>query len=916
MPSLLFSQFYFGKNKVHYETFDWNILETEHFKVYFHDQGEWLAEIAAHYVEESYDELENQFNHHIFKKIPLIIYNSPNYFTQTNVIPQILPENVAGFTEFYKGRMVIPFDGSLSDFLRVVQHELVHVFTYSKLTAVLRDHRKMTLYGPPLWFTEGLAEYWSRPWSSEADMMIADLMISGSFIDYDNIYAISGTFLMYKVGESLCKFISEEYGDDKILLIFENWWKEKSFERVVRYTLGKPLKQVFEDWQYSLKKRYFPTMADGDYPGKFSSRRSDRGFFVKPIIAEYATDTGVVQEIVYKANQLGYSGIYKRALNGHERGHESDEHVVLKGERSSKFESLHLMRSSISSNKMGELVFASRSYDRDALYFLDLKTGDIERTEKFDNLVSVVSPAISPDGSLVAFAGAKKNGRFDIYIYDVSRRELKQYTNDIYNDRDPSFSPDSKKLVFDSDRGTYGEDGFSNIFELDLQSGQLRQLTFGRNNDLSPNYSSDGNWLLFSSDRAGRTNIYALDSVGELYKIGNTVTGCFDPKFSPNDSLIVFSAFQEYGFQIYTMPFADSLLQPVARERPVYASWQPEKVDGKQISGIVKYETDYSLDIAQSAVAYDAVYGSVGGVQVGLSDMLGNRQYHFLIYNTSQEKSSFLSSFNVAATYLNRAHRLNYAYGLYHFYDEYDDPAEGLFSERIYGGMGTLSYPFSKFRRIETSLFIRRSEKDLYFPGTFRDAWLATLYLSYVKDNSIWDYTGPLDGSRYIVTAGYTFDMKSGSAFNRLFMIDLRKYFRLGKYSAFASRAWWYTSSGKEPQRLYFGGSWNLRGFDRREWYERNILLFSNEIRFPLINQLHIGLPVGAIGFTGIRGALFFDVGSAWGDKFDRFYGSFGTGARVALGYLMVLRFDFSRTTDFIKISPRWNFDFWFGWNF
>ncbi len=70
------------------------------------------------------------------------------------------------------------------------------------------------------------------------------------------------------------------------------------------------------------------------------------------------------------------------------------------------------------------------------------------------------------------------------------------------------------------------------------------------------------------------------------------------------------------------------------------------------------------------------------------------------------------------------------------------------------------------------------------------------------------------------------------------------------------------------------------------------------------------------MAFRGIRGALFFDVGSAWDDQFDQFYGSFGTGFRVNLGYVVQLRFDFARTTDFHTISPRTDFDFFFGWNF
>ena len=90
----------------------------------------------------------------------------------------------------------------------------------------------------------------------------------------------------------------------------------------------------------------------------------------------------------------------------------------------------------------------------------------------------------------------------------------------------------------------------------------------------------------------------------------------------------------------------------------------------------------------------------------------------------------------------------------------------------------------------------------------------------------------------------------------------------------------------------------------------------SNELRFPLIDDLLIGFPFGGFGLRGIRGALFFDVGSAWDDHFDQLLGSFGTGFRVALGYFVVLRFDFSRTTDFKTVSPRTDFYFFFGWNF
>ena len=115
-----------------------------------------------------------------------------------------------------------------------------------------------------------------------------------------------------------------------------------------------------------------------------------------------------------------------------------------------------------------------------------------------------------------------------------------------------------------------------------------------------------------------------------------------------------------------------------------------------------------------------------------------------------------------------------------------------------------------------------------------------------------------------------------------------------------------------------------MRGYDRRRFYNRNIVFSSNELRYPLIDNLHIGFPIGGIGFQAIRGAIFFDAGYITDDKFhffddvffDKLLGSFGTGFRVSLGRFIVLRFDFARTTNFKTVDPHTDFDFFFGWNF
>jgi len=153
--------FSFGRNKVQYTEFDWHVLKTEHFDVYYYPEMEELARIGAQYAEESYIHLIQKFNHNVSLRIPLVFYSSHLHFEQTNISSGLIPEGVGGFFEFLKGRVVIPFNGSLAQFHHVIRHELVHVFMHSKVNRILLDHRIAQDRLPPLWFTEGLAEYWS-----------------------------------------------------------------------------------------------------------------------------------------------------------------------------------------------------------------------------------------------------------------------------------------------------------------------------------------------------------------------------------------------------------------------------------------------------------------------------------------------------------------------------------------------------------------------------------------------------------------------------------------------------------------------------------------------------------------------------------------------------------------------------------
>ena len=923
-----YGQYYFGQNKIQYTDFNWQVLTTQHFEIYFYAEEKEMAEIGANCAEESYRFLENKFNHRLVKKIPLVIYSSPNYFAQTNVIPSLLPENVAGFTEFLKGRMVIPFDGSYSRFARVIQHELVHTFVLHKIPYVMRAHRRYNYGGLPLWIEEGLAEHWSRNWSdghpsgwdSEADMMIRDLVISGRFLRLEDIYQVYGSYLMYKIGEAFCAYLAQEYGDDKIGLLFENLWKADDFSEVFRLTFNQSLKDIWNEWEYSLKKKYFPGIETKDLPDHVSTRLTFDGINIKPDPVFWSDK----EWVVFKSNKLGYSSINMMSSDGEKK----KSITLVKGERSSRFESLHLLKSKIGVSKDGRIAFVSKSHENDVLYVYDLTQRKIIHKNKFQNLIELSSPSWSPDYEKVVFVGVTKNGYSDLYLYGFKSELLTALTSDIYEEKDPSWSPDGKRIVFSSDRGQSGEDGFLNLFLFDLDFNKITRLTSGAHNDLSADWSPDGRSLVFSSDRNGFYDLYLMsldpgNDSSQIKPLTSLLTGGFDPSFSADGKTVFFTAYENYGYQIHkinlktdTSEYAKTSEGESLDTNAILVSWMPRKIEGGQKTGAVKYKNRLSFDIAQSVISYDAVYGTVGGFQAAFTDMLGNHQYFFLLGNSANSTSDFLSSFNFGVTYVNKTHRLNYGYGFYHLKDQYYDEIYGFYTERQYGGLALASYPLSKFKRVEASFFLRQSERENYIVEGKREAFLSTNYLSWIWDTSIWDYVGPIDGTRFNLTLGLTWSLNNSETYNKLVLCDLRKYIRIRKNSCFATRVMGFSSDGKEPQRLYLGGSWSLRGYGRQAFYGKRLILLSNELRYPLIDNLSIGFPFGKISFRAIRGALFFDAGNAWEDKFDQLYGSFGIGARVSLGYVIALRLDIARRTDFKKINSKTDFDFFFGWNF
>ncbi len=965
---IVHAQYHFGRNKIQYEDFDWQVLKTEHFDIHYYPEMQELAEHGAYFAEEVYKELESKFNYSLNHRVPIIFYSSNLHFKQTNTFPGFIPDGVGGFFEFLKGRVVIPANGEIAKFRRVIRHELVHVFTFLKSFRVLKEYRIPLTQRMPLWFTEGLAEYWSGEPDYQHEMVLRDALFSNYFVPLENMFMIRGTFQMYKQGEAICRFISEEYGEEKLLRIIDNIWKHKDFRKVLELTLHQDFDEIAANWDAWIKSQYYPILQETVPPALATDPIAVRGFSSKPTYYEKSDGT---RNVYYIGNRTGYTNLYHRTVDSlyHPTSKES---ALIKGERDNRFEAFHFFESRISISKEGKLAFVTKSGENNSVHIYDLEGDFLEGSFQFSDLMAIYSPTWSPDGKRIAFSSIERGGFSDLYIFTLADGTLEKLTDDVYDERDPAWSPDGNSIVFSSDRTGTGKNGAYNLFMFDVNERSIHYVTHGDHHDFSPQWSPDGKHVLFTSVRKDSTGKYGAQDMWvidmdatlgtppavattsfsptnrfwdqpfttrEAKRLTNITTAAFDPVWT-KDQQIIFTSFERHGFSIRTLAGVDSLITHpkdviehnlAAKE----SHWEYAKISDGNGATSVPYKRKYSLDIAQGQVSQNHIFGTYGGALISFSDLMSNDRWYITVYNLGRTRQDFLRSMNVAINRVQFHKRANFSYGLFRYggerYDITDPDAPTAFPyvfETMYGVNAGVSYPISMFKRIEVSSSISTSHREIPVSRIDRKAVLLSNALSLVHDNTLYGMNGPMDGWRANLTLAYTTDIRYSNVSYYTLMGDFRHYWRITPQITFASRAMGRMNHGREARLFILGGSWDLRGKRLYSVRGKKMWFTSHELRFPIMNYPSLLIPVLApFGIANLRGAAFFDAAHAWNDGYydvnreinvGETLGAAGFGLRMNMFGSFVFRYDigYQYTDGFRTRSDKLFKQFFFGYDF
>jgi Tol biopolymer transport system component len=867
---------YFGRNKVQYDKFDFKIMKTQHFDVYFYPEMEEAANLSARMAERWYERLSRIFNHKLKGRQALILYASSSHFQQTTTISGIIGEGTGGVTESFKRRIILPVGGSLTATDRVIGHELVHAFQYDITSQNRTGYAGATpgIARLPLWFVEGLAEYlsigsidphtamWMRDVTQRKELPAVKKL--------DDPYK----YFPYRYGQSIWAYITGKYGDEAVASLMKQVSRVGELEATMQRVLNTNFETLTKEWHQAMNDTYNP-IAEKTRLVEKSSRplfvaTEEKRLNVSPALSPdgskivFLSSRDLFSIDMYLAD-AGTGKIIRRLVKT-----ATDPH----------FDSLQFLNSSGSWDSEGKrFVFGGITKSEPVLVVVNTETGEREKETVFKKLGEILNPTWSPDGRYVAFS-ALDGGLSDLFLFDLETDELKKLTDDPFSDLYPSWSPDGRTIAFVTDRFTSDLSVLSigdfQMALMDPDSGDIERVRgFVGAKNINPQWAPDSKSLFFMSDRNGISNVYRLDLASkEISQVTNLYTGISGiTAESPALSIaqetghMAYSVFSDNNYSIYAIdsfellagekPNGDfgeilpSLLPPRKRgegeviallSNPLYGLPEEEEFE------VADYKPKLVLDYvspSQMAVGTDrfGMYAG-GGILLNFSDMLG---YHNVFtmaqVNSRVEDSALLAGYQNTRKRLNWGaviQRIPYVYGgiAMGYGDYFGQPAlleeEYIFRQVNYQASVFAFYPFNQSRRFELSagyrlidyqqevrtraytldgFFIDQLKQELDAPDSLYYGFFTA---AFVYDSSFFGATAPILGQSYRIE--YTPYFGGNLNFSSI-LADYRRYFMPARPFTLAFRIMHYGRYGSNATDnrfypLFLGYESLIRGYN------------------------------------------------------------------------------------------------------
>lgn len=891
---------YFGKNRVKYDNFKWQIYTTEHFEIYYYPDLEPHLERIASYAESAYQQISSDLKHDLAFKVPMVVFKTQSEFQQQNVIQGDIPEGVAAFAEPSRDRLLLPIDEPPDMLYRLITHEMTHIFEFDIIP------RSLIRRNIPLWVDEGLADFMAGVWRPLDLMTVRDLAVADAvpkMSDMDDYGNFNNARMVYNLGHAAFEFIESKWGKEGIRQYMFSLRKsvigggENAYEESFRVTPD----EFDEQFQKYLKDR-FKAFRDKERPadyGKDLAPKPEKTRYTAVLSVEPSPSGDLIAAVAGNRRDQELDVVLISAKDGQvvrnlTSGFDKDkgfEYIAVPGAR---WNTVPWMSWAPAGDR---LAFFVRTEKHRTLIVQNAVTGKIEQRIELPSVDAPESPDISPDGRTVAFS-ALQGAIGDIWLLNLDTQALTNVTKDEFADYAPTWAPDGKSLVYLSRIS-----GNDKLFRIDPATGKRTQLTFGTHDDAAAQFIDDDT-LVFSStatdptkplepDVARNGNIFNLWTLslktGELRQYTDTLTGNLSPVVlrEGNVSKIAFVTYFKGDYGLHTLalkdPVATAASEDFGAPGPVIDFQSPlthtlVQANQKKKGRFEKMFLDGRPPVALGVTSSGDLFG---GTQVTFSDVLGDQQFNIFASSVSQYRTFSGSYVNLAGRFQYAIQGFSQTQFFYGLTSALLDPGLGFLSRdqaiatrTMRGGSVFGIYPLNRYTRLElfggvthyeekyddpaVEFYANQYQQQLYGGAVFRNGTSMPLGAALVRETTVFREFGPLAGDT--VRLSYEIAPKVSTwVSNQTLDLDARYYLRLGGTGLLAFRGKGFKSWGEQPNFFFYGGNSELRGYEYLEFAGNEGFFANAELRFPLVEAFLT--PIGVLG--GIRGTFFANIGGA-----------------------------------------------------
>lgn len=507
----------FGKNRLQFKKLNWQYRQTPNFNVYFYEGGDQLSKYVLQIAEEELPGLERYIEYSLQLRGNIMVYNSYDDMKQSNIGLGTEVQEPGGTTVLVNNKMIIYFNGNHADLRRQVRQGIAKILTQNLLFG--DDLGEMAgnqaLLDLPEWLVDGYIAYAAENWSPGLDDDLKSEILS---YKYKNFYQ----FVFDKpllAGHAFWFYIEEQYGRENTTYLLYLARMYKSLSRAATVVTKVP--------KFKSLLRNFMTYQEEKYEEDIRRRKNI------PKGSQVTSETITRKKDYYNFDvnpnrrNLAFTVVeYKKGQYRLILDENGDRTTLLKIGAKSRMGDINPNYPLTAWDPKGSrLAVAYEEEGRLQLFVFDaitrVKPYKRELTGKFDQIQSMAY--IYNDQNLLL--SAVKNGKTDIFIYDLENETVKRVTDDVYDNLDASFVafPNKSGILFSSNRPSAAQQGadtslMMNRFNIFMvtdfapdkpELNQITQLTDMEWGDARYPTQYNDNHFTFISDANGVMNRYA-----------------------------------------------------------------------------------------------------------------------------------------------------------------------------------------------------------------------------------------------------------------------------------------------------------------------------------------------------------------------------------------------------------------------